>query len=239
MTELIVALDVCRRDADRLVERLGPKVSFYKIGYQLAYGGNGLALARDLAAAGKRVFLDLKLLDIDHTIEKAVEAIAETGAAMTTVHCYPGALAAAVHAARGTGLQIIAVTVLTSMNDSDVAAAGYRDDVSRIVAMRARQAKLAGAGGIVASVRESTSVKDIVGSMMIVVPGIHLLATTQYDQKRTGTPIEAARAGATHIVVGRAIVDATDPELAVEAVHNDLEYAVRPPMETPHRLVKT
>src|SRR6201999_4085297 len=107
---LIVALDVdTRAEAEMLIERLGDAVDFYKIGYQLFYGGDGLALGKALIAAGKRVFFDLKLLDIDNTVEKGVAAIARTGASFLTVHAYPGTMRAAAKAAAGSGLTVLGV----------------------------------------------------------------------------------------------------------------------------------
>ncbi len=141
---LIVALDLdSRADAERLVTALGDTVDFYKIGYQLAYGGDGLALGRALIAAKKRVFFDLKLLDIDNTVEHAVAAIARTGATFLTVHAYPKTMRAAAKAAAGSSLGILGVTVLTSMDDADVAEAGYARDAAwpRCAACRAGQGR--------------------------------------------------------------------------------------------------
>ena len=125
MAELIVALDFdTRAEAEALVTSLGDSAQFYKIGYQLFYGGDGYALGKALIAAGKKVFFDLKLLDIDNTVEKGVAAIARTGAAMLTVHAYPQCMRAAVRGAAGADLTILGVSVLTSMSDADVAEAG-------------------------------------------------------------------------------------------------------------------
>src|SRR6185437_8054712 len=149
---LIVALDLdSRAEAEMLIERLGDAVDFYKIGYQLVYGGDGLALGKSLIARGKRVFFDLKLLDIDNTVEKGVAAIAQSGAHMLTVHAYPKAMRAAAKAATGSHLTVLGVTVLTSMDDADVAEAGYGRDVAGLVALRAQQARNAGIGGLVCS----------------------------------------------------------------------------------------
>ena len=123
---LIVGLDVPTvAEAERVVATLGDAVTFYKVGYQLAYGG-GLEFARDLAASGKKVFLDLKLLDIDNTVARAVENIARMGMTMLTVHAYPKTMRAAVEAAAGSGLCLLGVTVLTSMDDGDLAEAIIR-----------------------------------------------------------------------------------------------------------------
>src|SRR5690606_11600093 len=134
--ELIGGLDVATRaEAEAVVDALDGVVDFFKIGYQLVYGGEGLALGKALIAAGKRVFFDLKLLDIDNTVAKGVEAIAGTGAAMLTLHAYPGTMRAAVAAARGSPLTLLGVTVLTSMDDADVAEAGYAGTAAGLVAL--------------------------------------------------------------------------------------------------------
>ena len=131
---LIVALDLdTRGEAEALVERLGDAVDFYKIGYQLVYGSDGLGLGKALIAKGKKVFFDLKLLDIDNTVEKGVAAIARTGASMLTVHAYPKTMRVAAKAAAGSGLTVLGVTVLTSMDDADVAEAGYGRDAAGLV----------------------------------------------------------------------------------------------------------
>lgn len=217
---LIVALDVDSRDqAERLVDALGPAVDFYKIGYQLAYGGEGLAFGRELIAAKKRVFFDLKLLDIDNTVEKGVAAVAATGAHMLTVHAYPKIMRAAARAAAGTGLTVLGVTVLTSMDEADLAEAGYRETVADLVTRRARQAREAGIGGLVCSPHEARVVRGIVGpGMAIVTPGIRPAGSAAGDQKRIATPRMALEAGATHLVVGRPITAARDPAEAARTI---------------------
>jgi orotidine-5'-phosphate decarboxylase len=217
---LIVALDVdTRAEAEMLVERLGEPVDFYKIGYQLFYGGDGLALGRSLMAAGKRVFFDLKLLDIDNTVEKAVAAIARTGAAMLTVHAYPRTMRAAVKAGQGTALTLLGVTVLTSMDDSDLEEAGYARDAAGLVALRTRQATAAGLGGVVCAPTEAALVRGIAGERFAVVtPGIRPAGAVRGDQKRVMGPAEAIGAGASHLVVGRPITAAADPALAARAI---------------------
>jgi orotidine-5'-phosphate decarboxylase len=217
---LIVALDLdTRAEAEMLIERLGDSVDFYKIGYQLFYGGEGLALGKALVARGKRVFFDLKLLDIDNTVAKGAAAIARTGATMLTVHAYPQALRAAQQAVAGSPLAILGVTVLTSMDDADVAAAGYERDVAGLVALRAEQARDIGIGGIVCSPREARLVRDIVGErLMVVTPGIRLEGAATGEQKRVTTPAMALEAGASHLVVGRPITGAADPAAAARLV---------------------
>jgi orotidine-5'-phosphate decarboxylase len=217
---LIVALDVdTRAEAEALVQTLGGTVDFYKIGYQLFYGGDGLGLGRALLAAGKRVFFDLKLLDIDNTVEKGAAAIARTGANFLTVHAYPKAMRAAQRAAAGSGLAILGVTVLTSMDDADVADAGYSRDAAGLAALRAGQAKAAGLGGIVCSPREAEMLRAIVGPQLaIVTPGIRPKGRAAGDHMRIMGPAEALAAGASHLVVGRPITAAADPALAARQI---------------------
>ena len=226
---LIAALDVdTRAEAEMLVERLGDSVDFYKIGYQLFYGGDGLNFGKALLAAGKRVFFDLKLLDIDNTVEKGVAAIAGTGATMLTVHAYPKAMQAALRGAAGSDLTILGVTVLTSMDDSDVAEAGYARDAAGLVALRAEQAKTIGIGGIVCAPSEAEMVRTILGPKpAIVTPGIRPAGSAMGDQKRVMGPRQALEAGATHLVVGRPITAAPDPADAARAILRDMAGEVQ------------
>jgi len=215
---LIVALDLPSVEAARaMVERLGEEVSFYKIGYQLAFAG-GLDYARTLADAGKRVFLDLKLHDIGNTVAQGVKGVARLGASFLTVHAYPQTMHAAVEA-REAGLRILAVTVLTSYDDADLAAAGYDFTVPELVAERAAQARDIGVDGLVCSAEEAASLRAIVGpNMSLVTPGIRPSGTAAGDQKRIATPSMAMRAGADYLVVGRPIIAAADPKAAAQAI---------------------
>ena len=215
---LIVALDLSSVDAaEALIAKLGDSVSFYKIGYQLAYGG-GLPLVAKLADRGKKVFLDLKLHDIGNTVTKGVQSVAEMGATFLTVHAYPQTMQAAVEA-RGDRLKILAVTVLTSYDDDDLHAAGYRLDVSDLVEARALQAEALGVDGIVCSAEEAEAVRDIVGAqMLLVTPGIRPAGSDVGDQKRIMTPTRAIAAGSDYLVVGRPIVEASDPKAAAESI---------------------
>jgi orotidine-5'-phosphate decarboxylase len=223
---LIVALDVPSIPAaSALVERLGDAVSFYKIGYQLAFAG-GMALAETLVGAGKQVFLDLKLHDIGNTVEKGVESVARMGATFVTVHAYPQTMKAAVAARGGASLRILAVTVLTSYDDADLAAAGYALGVSSLVARRAAQAREIGVDGLVCSAEEAAALRSLVGgSMMLVTPGIRPAGAAAGDQKRVMTPARAIAAGADYLVVGRPIVEAADPKAAAEAILAEITAA--------------
>lgn len=222
---LIVALDVdTRAEAEALIDRLGDAVDFYKIGYQLFYGGNGLALGKALVAAGQHVFFDLKLLDIDNTVEKGVAAIAHTGAAMLTIHAYPQAMRAAVRGAAGSGLTLLGVSVLTSLDDNDLAEAGYDRDAAGLVALRAEKAREAGMGGVVCSPREAEMVRAILGpDMAVVTPGIRPAGSATGDQKRVLGPAEAIAAGASHLVIGRPITAASDPAAAARAILAEMD----------------
>src|SRR5215210_1500240 len=203
---LIVALDVPSvAAAEAMIARLGESVSFYKIGYQLAYAG-GLPLVPQLSGAGKKVFADLKLHDIGNTVARGVESIAGLGATFLTVHAYPQTMKAAVEGRAGSRLKILAVTVLTSYDDGDLHAAGYRLNVSDLVEARAQQAQVLGVDGIVCSSEEAAAVRKIVGHRMVLVtPGIRPAGTALGDQKRIMTPQRAITAGADYLVVGRPV----------------------------------
>lgn len=226
---VIVALDVdSRAEAERLVDQLGDAVGFYKIGYQLAYGGDGLALGRDLMAAGKKVFFDLKLLDIDNTVAHGVAAIARTGADFLTVHAYPRTMRAAAQASAGSGLKILGVTVLTSMDDADVAESGYARDAAGLVALRAEQAVRAGIGGLVCSPNEAQMVRALIGpDMAVVTPGVRPAGAALGDQKRVMTPASALAAGASHLVIGRPITAVADPRAAALAILAEMAGGTR------------
>jgi orotidine-5'-phosphate decarboxylase len=215
---LIVALDVPSvARAEAMVQQLGDAVSFYKIGYQLAFSG-GLLLADTLVGAGKKVFLDLKLHDIGNTVAKGVESVARIGANFLTVHAYPQTMRAAV-AVRPAGLHILAVTVLTSYDNADLADAGYVGSVSDLVMRRAMQARETGVDGLVCSAEEAAALRPAIGAQMtLVTPGIRPAGSTSGDQKRIMTPAAAIAAGADYLVVGRPILDAPDPRGAATAI---------------------
>src|SRR5947209_11399607 len=198
---LIVALDLPSVDAaEAMIARLGDSVSFYKIGYQLAYAG-GLPLVRQLTSAGKKVFADLKMHDIGNTVMRGVESVAKLGATFLTVHAYPQTMKAAVEGRGGSSLKILAVTVLTSYNDDDLHAAGYRLGVSELVEARAQQAQVLGVDGLVCSPEEVGSLRQVVGHRMsLVTPGIRPAGAASGDQKRIMTPGRAISAGADHLV---------------------------------------
>jgi orotidine-5'-phosphate decarboxylase len=214
---LIVALDVETVEAARaLVSTLGDAVSFYKIGMELAYGG-GLTLAQELKDGGKRVFIDLKLHDIGATVERATRQIARMGMDFLTIHAYPQTMAAA---RAGAGdLKLLAVTVMTSYDDADLAEAGYAYGVADLVARRAAQARAAGIDGLILSPLELAAIRPVVGpDMLLVTPGVRPAGADAGDQKRIMTPAQAVAASADHIVVGRPITRAADPRAAAEVI---------------------
>jgi orotidine-5'-phosphate decarboxylase len=224
---LIVALDLpAVRDAEAMVERLGDAVSFYKVGYQLAFAG-GLAFAGELARR-KRVFLDMKLHDIENSVAKGVENVARLGVSFLTVHAYPQTMKAAVAARDGSDLKILAVTVLTSYDDIDLAESGYSQSVDALVARRAQQAHDLGVDGLVCSPEEASPLRLAVGhDMVFVTPGIRPQGSARGDQKRVTTPGQAIRAGADYLVVGRPITAAGDPKAAAQAIVDEIAAAAK------------
>lgn len=224
--QLILALDVpAVAAAEAMVDRLGDSVRFYKIGYQLIFAG-GLALADKLVRSGKCVFLDLKLHDIGNTVAKGVESVARIGATFLTVHAYPQTMKAAIEARGDSGLRILAVTVLTSYDDADLAAAGYDFTVTELVAERAAQARDIGIDGLVCSGEETAAVRSVVGGRMVLVtPGIRPAGAAAGDQKRIMTPAAAIAAGSDYLVIGRPILAAPDPKAAADAIVAEIAAA--------------
>jgi orotidine-5'-phosphate decarboxylase len=225
---VIVALDLPSvAVAERLVARLGDSISFYKIGYQLGYAG-GLSFAQELIRSGKKIFFDLKLHDIGNTVNKGVESIVNSGASFLTVHAYPQTMKAALDASRGSPLKILAVTILTSYNDADVADAGYVGSARDQVKKKSEQACALGIDGIVCSAEESQMLRPIVGpTRLLVTPGIRPAGAETGDQKRIMTPAAAIRAGSDYLVVGRPITGVADPKAAAEAIVYEVAQATK------------
>jgi orotidine-5'-phosphate decarboxylase len=213
--KLIVALDLPSvADAARMVDALGDAVTFYKVGMELTYAG-GLPFVEELTRAGKKVFLDLKLHDIPNTVARATEQVAGLGATFLTIHAYPQTMRAAAEAARGSGLKLLAVTVMTSYDDADLAAAGYALGVKDLVARRAAQAREAGVDGLILSPEEVAAMRALLGpGMLLVTPGVRPAGAAVGDQKRVMTPARAIANGANHLVVGRPITQSPDPRAA-------------------------
>jgi orotidine-5'-phosphate decarboxylase len=219
---LIVALDVPNVvQGLALADRLGESVGFYKIGLGMLTGG-GLALANELKAEhGKRVFLDLKLFDIGATIEAAVRGIARFDLDFLTVHGDPQVVRAAANGKGGSGLKILAVTVLTSLDRADLDANLIRPgDIHEITLERARRALEAGADGVIASPQEAAMIRALpeAAGRLIVTPGVRPEGAATGDQKRIATPAQAIADGADHIVVGRPVWQADDPAAAARAI---------------------
>ncbi len=222
---LIVALDVPNALAGlELVERIGPSVGFYKIGLGMLTGG-GLALANELTEKGHRVFLDMKLFDIGATVEAAVQGLAQFDLDFLTVHGDPHVVRAAAEGAAGSGLKILAVTILTSLDRDDLDVSLIRDGaVPDLVAERAGRALEAGADGVIASPREAAMIRALpqAAGKLIVTPGVRPAGAALGDQKRVATPAQAITDGADHIVVGRPVHAAADPRAAAEAILAEL-----------------
>ncbi|MGJ5178045.1 orotidine-5'-phosphate decarboxylase [Bradyrhizobium oligotrophicum] len=224
---LIVALDLPSvADAEAMIARLGEAVTFYKIGMELTYAG-GLGLAQRLGAEGKHVFMDLKLHDIPTTVERATRQIAKLGARFLTVHGFSQSMRAALAGAAGSSLELLAVTVMTSYDDSDLATAGYAMGVKELVARRAIQAKEVGIHGLILSPEETALVRPLIGpDMQLVTPGIRPAGSDVGDQKRIMTPALAIAGGADRLVVGRPVTAADDPADAAERIVADIAAAV-------------
>ena len=234
---LIVALDVpdALSGLD-LAERLGDAVSFYKIGLGMLTGG-GLALANELKADhGKRIFMDLKLFDIGATVEAAVRGLAQFDLDFLTVHGDPHVVRAAREGAGASGMKILAVTVLTSLERTDLDEAQIRaGDLADIVVERAARAFQAGADGVICSPHEAARVRALpeAAERLIVTPGVRPAGAALGDQKRVMTPAEAIAAGADHVVVGRPIHHAGDPAAAARAIAEEIRS---PQARRPNRI---
>lgn len=217
-SRLFIALDVPDvARAERLVSKIGSEGECYKIGLELVFGG-GIALGQRLKALGRQVFLDMKLLDIPNTVEKAAANVAALGFDYLTVHGTDRkTLDAAVKGRGASKLKLLAVTVLTSVEASDLVEQGIGRGMSPLdlVVHRARQARAAGFDGVISSGLEAAAIRAAVGDdFLIVTPGIRLADGPDGDQARVMTPDKAIRAGATHLVVGRPINAAPDPAVA-------------------------
>jgi orotidine-5'-phosphate decarboxylase len=223
---LIVPLDLPTvAEARAMVEALGEAVSFYKVGLELL-ATDGMALAGELKAAGKQVFLDWKLHDIGTTVQRAAAVLAGAGGDLLTVHGEPQVMAAAVRGRGDSRLKILAVTVLTSLSDSDLKEMGYAETARALVERRIRQAIAAGCDGVVASPHEAALARQIGGQgFLVVTPGVRPHWAAKNDQARAATPAEALAAGASHIVCGRPITAAADPREAARRVIAEMAAA--------------
>ena len=239
MVTPIVALDVPdRAAAEQLVTTLGPACDFYKVGLEL-YASDGPAIVSWLRMAGKRVFVDLKLHDIPNTVRGAARSVARQGASLLTVHAVGGEamVRAAVEGAaegsdRGSPCAILGVTILTSLDGAAVGATWGREpvSVSHEVVRLAGLARSGGAAGVVCSGHELSALRAAYGpSLGYLVPGIRLAGGASHDQQRVMTPSSAAEAGATWLILGRAVTGAADPAAALATVQAELSgLALRP-----------
>lgn len=227
---LIVALDLpSAQEARAAVAAIGEEAAFYKIGYQLIPLG-GLDLARELSAAGRRVFLDFKFHDIGATVERGAASVARLGADFLTVHAEPDVVRGAV-AGRGADkrLKILGVTVLTSLTQESLAESGVAMALEDLVLKRAEFCARAGADGVVASAREAAAIRARFGrDLLIVTPGVRPVGASAGDQQRIVTPAGAIRNGADFLVVGRPVVAAPDPRAAARAIIDEIAGATQP-----------
>jgi orotidine-5'-phosphate decarboxylase len=231
LNPIIVALDVSSSEAAlRLVEAIGPAADFYKVGMEL-YAVAGMNFVRRLSESGKRVFLDLKLYDIGETVRRATQAICEAGhVEFLTVHGSVAVMQSAVQGRGGSATKLLAVTVLTSFDQTDLADLGYQVSTSELVQLRVKKAAEAGMDGVVCSPLEVKEVRRIAGPVLtLVTPGVRSEGAARGDQKRVATPAEAIKAGADYLVIGRQVTRAPDPRKAVEEVASELRDLVQTP----------
>ncbi len=225
---LIVALDVpTPAEAKKLVAELAGVVSFFKIGMELQLAA-GPDFARQLIAEGEKVFLDSKFLDVPETVKRAVEQVVRLGATFLTVHESGKTVPAAVEASRGSSLQILAVTVLTSFDAADIQSLGLECSAEELVLRRAKKAMEAGCHGVVASGLEARKIRKMAGDrLLIVTPGIRPAGASTDDHQRSSTPANAIQAGADYLVVGRPIRDAADPRQAAQRILTEMDAALK------------
>ena len=221
---LIIALDVdSAEEALSLIEKIGPAAEFYKVGMEL-YAAAGMSLVRQISASGRRVFLDLKFYDIGETVKRATRRICSDAAPeFLTVHGSRTVMEAAAEGRGNSPTKLLAVTVLTSFDQEDLADLGYPCSVSDLVALRVKKARESGMDGIVCSPLEVLSVRLLAGPQMkLVTPGVRSAGVDKGDQKRVATPAEALRDGADYLVIGRQVTRATDPRVACEQIQADI-----------------
>ncbi|MFZ0590371.1 MAG: orotidine-5'-phosphate decarboxylase [Bryobacteraceae bacterium] len=223
---IIIALDVETPDAARrLIEEIGDGADFYKVGMEL-YAVGGMAFVEELVSRGKRVFLDLKLYDIGETVKRATRQIVKAGVTFLTVHGSKALMRAAVEGRGDAATQLLAVTVLTSFDQQDLADLGYTTPLSEVVALLVNKAVASGVDGVVCSAVELANVRRIAGSKLkLVTPGVRSAGAPVGDQKRVATPAEAIRNGADYLVIGRQVTRASDPRAACEQIVQEIGEA--------------
>ena len=210
-----------------LVDQLETSVDFYKVGLEL-YAAEGTAIVKELLARNKRVFLDLKFHDIPETVKRAVSRAADLGVHLLTVHAYPQVMAAAVAGKADSSLQILGVTVLTSIDESDLPDLGYPagTTIGELVRQRVKQGIAVGIDGFVCSPLEASAVRNLTGpGKILVTPGVRSAGKNAGDQKRIATPAQAIADGATYLVIGRQITRAVDPKAEALAILSEISTA--------------
>ena len=209
---IIIALDLESADEARtLVRKIGGACDFYKVGLEL-YAAAGRSYVEELLGEGNRVFLDLKMYDIGETVKRAVAQVARMGVQFLTVHSVPQVMRAAMEGAQGTQLQLLAVTVLTSLDDDDLHEMGVASSVAELVEKRVRQTIDAKVHGLICSPLEVANVRQMTGpATILVTPGVRSAGAAVGDQKRVATPAQALAAGASYLVIGRQVTRSTDP----------------------------
>ncbi|MDQ2840962.1 MAG: orotidine-5'-phosphate decarboxylase [Acidobacteriota bacterium] len=224
---MIIALDIDNAaEALALVNKIGPTAGFYKVGMEL-YAASGMQLVSKLSSLGKKIFLDLKLYDIGETVKRAARQICRTGVVdLLTVHGSRSVMQAAVEGREGAATQLLAVTVLTSFDQDDLADLGYPVPLSDLVELRVRKAVESGMDGIVCSPLEVARVRQIGGpKLKLVTPGVRSRGAALGDQKRVATPSEALRDGADYLVIGRQVTRAVDPRIACQEIFQEISEA--------------
>jgi orotidine-5'-phosphate decarboxylase len=224
---IIIALDVeTLEEAWRLVEQIGDGADVYKVGMEL-YAVGGMAFVNELIGRGKRVFLDLKLYDIGETVKRATRQIVKSGVAFLTIHGSKALMRAAVEGRGHAATQLLAVTVLTSFDQQDLADLGYKTPLSELVALLVNQAVASGVDGVICSPLEVANVRRIGGSKLkLVTPGVRSAGAAMGDQKRVATPAQAIRSGADYVVIGRQVTRAADPRAACFQILDEIAEAV-------------
>jgi orotidine-5'-phosphate decarboxylase len=223
MNPIIIALDVdSAAEARAIVDATKSEVGIYKVGMEL-YAAAGMEFVRELIGLGKDVFLDMKFYDIGETVKRAVRQVEKSGVRFLTVHGSAAVMRAAVEGRADSNLKILAVTVLTSFDETDLADLGYPCAPSELVALRVRKAIEAGVDGVVCSPLEVGRVREMMGpDAILVTPGVRSAGEAKGDQKRVATPAEAIAAGATYLVIGRQVTRAAEPAMAVRSLLGEI-----------------
>ncbi|MBI2688354.1 MAG: orotidine-5'-phosphate decarboxylase [Acidobacteria bacterium] len=228
MNPIIIALDCeTASEARKIVDATSKSVGFYKVGLEL-YAAAGMEFVKELIKRRKKVFLDLKLHDIGETVRRATVQIAKSGVSFLTVHAEPQVMRAAVAGRGSSKLKILAVTVLTSLDQVDIHEMGYPYAIRKLFDLRVRNAMRAGVDGLVCSPLEVGDVRRIAGGdKLLVTPGVRSAGAVKGDQKRVATPAQAMADGASYLVVGRQVTHAVDPNKAVREILDELKLSAR------------